>query len=191
MRKFLRQQWQRIIFLIAFALLCAAFLIQHPQFEQMAILALLLITLIYAFATHQISKATTKQAETTTVLASREYVKEFIRLEVHPLLKRCKEIQKTLDLNYFGHNYETGWPQIYGLPTELGAEETKVLKIGVFNGREVFSFPEPSLGLLQGRIIIFISLFWRHFPKVHSLLNCHWHSLSNSSFPVSHLPASI
>lgn len=151
MRKLLRRQWQWVIFLIVFALVCVAFLVQHPQFQQMAMLTLLLVTLIYAFATHQISRATTKQAEATVALASREYVKEFIRLEIHPLLKRCKEVQKTLDLNYFGHDYETGWPQIYGLPSDLGEEEAQVLSIGTHEEQRVFSYPDPSLGILQGR----------------------------------------
>ncbi len=151
MRKLLRRQWQWVIFLIVFALVCVAFLVQHPQFQQMAILALLLVTLIYAFATHQISRATTKQAEATIALASREYVKEFIKLEIHPLLKRCKEVQRTLDLNYFGHDYETGWPEIYGLPLDLGKKETRVLSIGTHEERKVFSYPDPSLGILQGR----------------------------------------
>ena len=150
MRKFLRW-WRWIGFLIVFALLCVAFLIQHPLFQQMAMLALLLVTLIYAFATHEISRATTKQAEATVALASREYVKEFIRLEIHPLLKRCTDIKKTLDLDYFGHDYETGWPEIYGLPSELAEEEAQVLNIGTHEGRKVFSYPDPSLGILQGR----------------------------------------
>lgn len=120
--------------------------------------ALVAVTVFYAWRTYKISqssdkatKATAEQAKATVALASREYVKEFIRLTIHPLLAICNEVKKKLDLNYFGHDFKTGWPEIYGLPSELNEEEAKVLTIGTFGGREVFSYPEPSLGILKHR----------------------------------------
>lgn len=139
----------------------------EPQYWIQAGLTFILvaITAIYAWRTHKISqssdraaKATMEQAEATVALASREYVKEFIRLEIYPLLERCSKVKRILQTNYFAPgltgdlNYKTGWPERYGGAPELSKEEAKVLKIGVFNGGEVFSFPDPSLGILQGRL---------------------------------------
>lgn len=112
---------------------------------------LVVVTAFYAWRTHKISRATTEQAEATIALASREYIKEFIRLEIHPLLKRCKYVQKMLNRNYFGQDFGTGWPEIYGAPSEFSEEEAQILCIGTHQESKVFSYPDPSLGILEGR----------------------------------------
>lgn len=142
---------------------------------------LIAITGIYAWRTHVISKAAKEQAEATRDLvemtkqeaedirarASKEYVKELITTVIYPLLKRCAEIKKKLDTNYFAQDYKTGWPQVYGLPPELGDEEAKVLLIGTLEeGRQVFSFPEPSLGILVHRFYSgFDTNVWFRMPS--------------------------
>lgn len=130
---------------------------------------LVIITGTYAWRTHVISKATEKQAEATKELvetakkeaeifrarSAKDYVKELIEAVIYPSLDGCTKAKRQLDTNnfagvYFAGRYNTGWSQVFGLPSELDEEEAKVLSIGTSRGREVFSYPEPALRILSG-----------------------------------------
>lgn len=153
--------------------------------QSMLMFVLVLVTWWYARETARISKATEKQAEATKELvetakkeaedvrgrASKEYVKELITTVFYPLLGRCTEVKRQLDANnfsgcYFAGRYVTGWQELSGLPSDFDDEEAKVLAVDTSEGRQVFSFPEPSLGILSHRSYSSVEMgVWFRMPS--------------------------